>query len=111
MLAIAIPQLGRLEDLPELKDLKLTSAKIEDPDSLVLVEYEAVASPSLYPNVRARLIDRNVIKKDDVRNTIKRNKDRSLIKGYEQLVLDFYRDKVQFQVWLKVFNPNYKADG
>jgi len=77
---------------------------------LVLVEYEAVALPSLYPNVRARLIDREVIKKDDVGGTIKRNKDRSLIKDYEQLVLYFYRDKVQFHVMLKVFNPNYKID-
>ncbi len=93
----------KLESLDSLRNLRLISLKTE---SLIQLSYEAIATSDLYPHVRTRLIDAEVIKKHNVRDTRTGNKGQP--NEYESVHLTFHGADVQ--VFLKVYNPNYHSN-
>ena len=99
-----IPLFKRLEDSDFLKNLKLTSLKVEN---LIQANYEAIASSEIYPYTRSRLIEKGVIKRSEVGATRKKDQFGNL-RDYEELCL--YSNGASVQIWLKIFNPDYNKN-
>ena len=98
-----IPQIGRLESLEELRNLRITGLRMTD-DNLCIINYETIASPGLYPHVRARLIERGVISEKNALYSSIGHKGQS--DEYERV--SFGISGASVQVFLTAYNPNYK---
>ena len=97
-----IEGIDRLESLDGLKDLRLTKLSVAEND-IFAVNYEAVASTELYPYLRARLIEKGVIKKQNIIRTNIGNKGQP--DEFEQVSMGFSGSSIQ--VTLKAYNPKY----
>jgi len=102
-----IPQINKLEGLTDtdFKNLKLIGMNAKE--KIVVIFYEGVASQELYPNVGKKLIEKKVIRKDNLMNSRIANKGQD--NEYEEVYIslnlpDYYR----VRVFLTAYNPNYK---
>jgi len=100
-----IPQINKLEDLADFKNLKVI--RVNAKEKIVVIFYEGVASQELYPDVGEKLIEKKVISKDNLINSRIANKGQD--NEYEEVYIglnlpDYYR----VRVFLTAYNPNYK---
>lgn len=100
-----VPQINKLEGLVDLTNLKVIS--INAKEKIVVIFYEGVASRELYPDVGKKLIEKEVIRKDNLMNSRIANKGQD--NEYEEVYIglnlpDYYR----VRVFLTAYNPNYK---
>lgn len=96
-------QINKLESLIGLKNLKLKLVDVKE--EIVMIFYECIASRELYPNVGEKLIEKEVIRKDNLINFWLDNKGE--YNEYEEICmgLDFPNYKVR--VFLRAYNPDY----
>ncbi len=99
-----VPQIDKLENLAGLKNLELKL--VDDTKRTVLIFYECVASQELYPNVGEKLIEKEVIREDNLMNSWIDDKGKYNECMTVHMGLDFPGDDVL--VWLMAYNPNYK---
>lgn len=100
-----VPQINKLEGLADLTNLKVISVNAKE--KIVVIFYEGVASQELYPDVSKKLIEKKVIREDNLMNfrTGNKGQDNEYEEVYISLNLpDYYR----VRVFLKAYNPNYK---
>jgi len=67
-----VPQINKLESLADLKNLKVVSVTAKE--KIVVIFYEGVASRELYPDVGKKLIEKKVIREDNLMNSRIANK-------------------------------------
>jgi hypothetical protein len=94
-----IPQIDQLELMVGFRDLKLTELSANE--TTFLVKYEAIASDSLYPHVRSRLMERGI---KGIIGTDLKNKGR--IDEHETVIWE--DSGYSIMIFLKAYNPNYK---
>lgn len=95
--------IGRLESLEGLRDLRLTRMSVAE-NNIFMADYEAIASQSLYPHLRARLIENGVITEH---NSLRLGTgNRGQPDEYESVVMGWSGNSIQ--VSLKAYNPDYK---
>ena len=105
-LVSAFPKLKKLEDSPDLKNLKLIDLKIGTSCLDVMAQYTAVASNEIYPDIESKLIEKKVIEEGDVKpvaSMIQENQN------YRNLRTIWHSQKMSVQVALKVFKPGYEG--
>jgi len=99
-----IPQINKLESLAELKNLKLK--RIDAKERIVMLFYEGLASQELYHNISEKLIEKEVIRKNNlVSSWIGNSRQYNEHKGVH-IDLDF--SGYSILVFLKTYNPNYE---
>ncbi len=96
--------INRLESLDGLRDLRLTKMSVAE-DNIFMADYEAIASQSLYPHLRARLIENGVITEHNALRSGTGNKGQP--DEYESVVMGWSGNSIQAS--LKVYNPDYKG--
>lgn len=99
-----VPQINKLENLVDLKNLELI--KVDTKEKIVIIFYEGVASRELYPDVGEKLIEKEVISKDNLINSWTGNRGQDNEYRRVHMSLDFPGYRVQ--VFLRTYNPNYK---
>src|SRR3989344_6773569 len=93
------PEIEKLETLYSLKDLRLTRIDANEDFPFIFLDYEAIATKDLYPNVRARLIELGF---NNLRVDLKE-------KEYESVTFFLNENNHKgAEVKLKVYNPDYK---
>lgn len=97
-----VPQIDRLESLDSLRDLTLTRL-ITEP--VFMAFYEGIASSDLYPHVRANLIKKGVVTRNNLLDSSIGNKDKA--DEYEQVRFGISGNSIQ--VVLKAYNPTYQS--
>lgn len=98
-----VAQIDRLESLEGLKDLRLTGLQVSE-NNVCLIDYQAIASQELYPNVRARIIEKGVVTRNNIIRTSVDNKGQT----DESEGVTFGVSGNSIQVYLKAYNPDYK---
>ena len=96
-----IPQLGKLERLEGLNFLRLTEMKTGES---ITLSYTAVASESLYPTLDKKLLEKDIIRLNNLLNLDISNK--GLPDEYKKIHLAFSESSIQ--IFLRVYNPNYE---
>jgi hypothetical protein len=99
-----IEQIGRLESLDDLKDLRILGISYVE-DDLFSVEYGAIASPGLYPNIVENLVDRKVINRGNIIREYYENQGKP--DEYEEVKMRVPGTNSLIQVSLRVYNPYY----
>ncbi|GAG04210.1 unnamed protein product, partial [marine sediment metagenome] len=89
----------------DFKNLKVMGVNAKE--KIVVIFYEGVASQELYPDVGKKLIEKKVIREDNLMNSRIANKGQD--NEYEEVYInlnlpDYYR----VRVFLTAYNPNYK---
>ncbi|MDO8508165.1 MAG: hypothetical protein Q7S27_00605 [Nanoarchaeota archaeon] len=97
-----VPLIGRLERLEDIKNLSMISLNA-GVDKILMVDYSGIASLDLYPNIRANLIRKGVIKNHNWLNSGIENKGQ--YDEYKELALGVLGNMIQ--VRLKLYNPHY----
>ena len=100
-----VSQIDRLESLDSLRNLRLTRMDVGEDNPIFMAFYEAVASQDLYPHVRANLIKKGVLGRNNVLNSSIKNRGQA--DEYE--TVGFCVSGSSIQVCLKAYNPNYIA--
>ncbi len=98
-----IPQLDKLEKLEDIKDLKLSGVKIRENLAFVIF-YEGTALKESYPHIARKLIERGVIKLDNIRVANLSNPKKS--GEWEEFYIGLLQNSLQ--IFLKVYNPDYQ---
>ena len=99
-----VPQINKLENLADFKNLKLMNADVKG--KIVVIFYEGVASWELYPDVSKKLIEKEIISKDNLINSWTGNKGQC--NEYEKVYMDLDFPGYSVWVFLRAYNPNYK---
>jgi len=99
-----IPQINKLESLADLENLKLIG--VNDKGKISIIFYEGIASQELYPDVGGKLIEKKVIREDNLMNSWIINKGQS--NEYEEVYMNLDFPGYSVWVFLKACNPNYK---
>jgi len=97
-------QINKLESLADLKNLKVMGVNAKE--KIVVIFYEGVASRELYPNISEKLIEKEVIRKDNLINSYTGNKGQYNEYREVHMSLDF--PDYDVRVFLRAYNPNYK---
>ena len=97
-------QIDNLENLTDLKNLKLKLVDVKE--EIVMIFYECIASRELYPNIGEKLIEKEVIRKDNLINFWLDNKGE--YNEYEEVCMRLDFPKYKVRVFLKAYNPDYK---
>ena len=95
------PFIERLENLDSIKDLKLTDLNLNY--EFIGAEYEAVASPEIYPHVKKNLVEAGITNKN---NFITYKISKGCSDEYVGVRISFSK----IQAHLKIYNPNYKPE-
>jgi len=99
-----IPQINKLEDLADFKNLKVMGVNVKE--KIVVIFYEGIASQELYPDVGEKLIEKEVISKDNLINSRIGNKGQ--YNEYGEVYMNLYVSGYSVRIFLKAYNPNYK---
>ena len=99
-----VPQINKLEGLTDFKNLKLI--EVNDKGKISIIFYEGIASQELYPNVSKKLIEKEVIRKDNLMDSWIVNKGQP--NEYEEVYMDLDFPDYGVLVLLRAYNPNYK---
>lgn len=99
-----VPQINKLENFAGLKNLKVIM--VDDKKEIVTIFYEGIASQELYPNVSKKLIERKVIREDNLINSWMGDKGKYNECMNVHVGLDFPGYDVS--VLLRIYKPNYK---
>ncbi len=97
-------QINKLENLVGLKNLELI--KVDTKEKIVMIFYEAIASQGLYPNVGEKLIEKEVIRKENLIDFWIVNKGQD--NEYEEVRMSLDFPNYDVWVFLNAYNPNYK---
>ena len=98
-----VAQIARLESLDSLLDLRLTRMDVGEENPIFMAFYEGIATPDLYPHVRANLIKKGVIGRNNNIYSGIENRGRT----DESETVKFGISGSSIQVVLKAYNPNY----
>jgi len=99
-----VPQINELEDLAGLKNLELI--RVDTKEKIVIIFYEGIASQELYSNINEKLIEKKVIREDNLMNFLISNKGQD--NEYKKIHMSLDFPDYDVQVFLKAYNPNYK---
>jgi hypothetical protein len=99
-----VPQINKLEHLADFKNLKVVSVNAKE--KVVVIFYEGIASQELYPGVGEKLIEKEVISKDNLINSRIGNKGQ--YDEYGEVHMNLYVLGYSVRIFLKAYNPNYK---
>ena len=97
-------QINKLERLIGLKNLKFIGANTEGKISIIFYEY--VAPPELYPDVGEKLIEKEVIRTDNLMASQVFNKGQH--NEYEEVRMSLDFSTYGAWVFLRAYNPDYK---
>jgi len=99
-----VSQINKLENLADFKNLKLIS--VDTKEEIPIIFYEGITSRELYPYVGKKLIEKEVISKDNFMGSKIFNKGQ--YNEYEKVHMNIYVLGSSILVLLKAYNPNYK---
>lgn len=97
-----IPEIQRIESLDDLQDLELVK-ETDLPDMVLVLRYKA-NTPSLFPAVRQRLLDKNVAKKHNMLHTSLRN--RGTLDEFYRVTMGFYGNRLLISLDVRKLNKN-----
>ena len=101
-----VPQINKLVGLTDtdFKNLKFMGVNAKGKISIIF--YDGVASQRLYPNVSEKLIEKKVIREDNLMNFQIVNKGQD--NEYEEVRMSL--DFLEYGAWvfLRAYNPDYK---
>ena len=97
-------QINKLESLADLKNLKLKGINVNE--EIIMIFYEGVASRELYSDISEKLIEKGVIRGNNLISSWIGNKGQ--YNEYEGVHMDLDFPGYNVRVFLRAYNPNYK---